>query len=195
MSQLQPGDALQVAVWPSHASFHPPARDDVPIVMVAVGTGIAPFRGFLQERRQALASNRKLAPAILYFGCRHPDKDLLYGDELRQDSEDGVADVRLVFSQASSEDGGCGRASGRRRRGRVNDALKEDFEALRRLWKEEGAVLYVCGSKRVADSVESSVLDGFRRNAREKGKDDGVERARTWLEGIRGKRYMVDAFG
>ncbi|KAJ3454801.1 hypothetical protein MRS44_013401 [Fusarium solani] len=54
-----------------------------PIVCIAASTGIAPFRAFAQERAAMIAAGRKdLAPALLFFGCRNPEVDDLYRDEL-----------------------------------------------------------------------------------------------------------------
>ncbi len=66
-------------------AFHPPESLDTPVVMVCAGTGLAPFRGFLQDRAlQAREEGVVPAPALLFFGCDHPDVDHLYRDELAE---------------------------------------------------------------------------------------------------------------
>lgn len=60
----------------SNPDFRLPRDNSIPIIMIGPGTGISPFRAFIQERGVASATN------LLYFGCRHRNKDYLYKDEL-----------------------------------------------------------------------------------------------------------------
>lgn len=65
------------------STFRLPEDSTAPLVMIGPGTGLAPFRGFLQERAALAAQGRTLGPAMLFFGCRHPDQDYLYQQELQ----------------------------------------------------------------------------------------------------------------
>ncbi|KAI0763071.1 flavoprotein-like protein [Trametes elegans] len=71
----RPGDVVQLAVRAAAPAFHPPGDVRVPLVMLAAGPGLAPVRGFLQER-----AGRPAARATLFFGCRARGEDFLYGD-------------------------------------------------------------------------------------------------------------------
>lgn len=82
LSSLGPGERLHVAVRPSE-TFHLPAdAEKTPIICLAAGSGLAPFRGFLQERAAMIGRGGKVAPALLFFGCRSPSEDDLYAKEL-----------------------------------------------------------------------------------------------------------------
>lgn len=108
LSNLKAGDRVQVAVRPSNTLFHMPEDPSVPIVMFASGTGIAPMRGFMQERAIQKAAGREVGRCILFYGCRAPDVDFLYSDaELKEWTEKGVVDVRPAFSRASCASEDC----------------------------------------------------------------------------------------
>ena len=76
-----------------------PADPAAPLIMVGPGTGVAPFRAFLQEMR-AGGGGRRTGPSRLYFGCRRPDEDYLYREELAGYLADGtLSSLRLAFSR------------------------------------------------------------------------------------------------
>lgn len=82
LSKVEEPDRVPVAVRPCHGKFHPPNdMENTPVIMLCTGSGIAPFRGFVQERAMQIAAGRKLAPAYLFVGCAHPDRDQLFKDE------------------------------------------------------------------------------------------------------------------
>lgn len=85
LSNVGEGDRIHDAVKESHGNFHPPRDiENTPVIMFCAGTGLAPFRGFIQERAIQIQAGRKLAPAYIFIGCTHPDKDMLFKEELQQ---------------------------------------------------------------------------------------------------------------
>ena len=108
LAGLKVEDHISVAVRPSGAQFALPSDPATPIVMFAAGSGLAPFRGFVQERAAQKTAGRDVGRAVLFFGCRDPEEDYLYMDaELREWVEAGVVEVRPAFSRKSEMSEGC----------------------------------------------------------------------------------------
>ncbi|MFC4943703.1 bifunctional cytochrome P450/NADPH--P450 reductase [Pseudonocardia sp. GCM10023141] len=146
LAGARPGTKVAVTVRPSNLAFHPPAELTTPIVMICAGTGLAPFHGFLQDRAlQAAELGERPAPALLFFGCDHPEVDYLYRDELAAWQRDGVVDVRPAFSAAPSDGVTF-----------VQDRLWADRAEVAELFRR-GATVYVCGDGlRMAPAVHDT---------------------------------------
>lgn len=205
LASLQPSDPIHVSVRPSHTAFHLPADPyATPIIMVAAGSGIAPFMGFLQERAALLATTKTLAPAVLYYGCRSPTHDAIYASELAAYEAQGIVTIRRAYSLTPYL-GFMGKSR------YVQDAMSadRDGEALD-LWREGGARMYICGSKRVGDGVRGVAIGGYvdvvgrERGLLGEGKGEGEgereemdelrREAEVWWEGMRDTRYATDVF-
>ncbi len=185
LASLAAGDKLHVAVRPSHAAFHLPADGErSPVILVAAGTGLAPFRGFVQERAAPRASGRDLAPALLFYGCRDPAHDDLYRAELDRWEALGAVAVHRAYSRATDASDGCRH---------VQDRLYLDRAEARALW-DRGAKVYVCGSREVGEGVKKTVIRILLEAAEEKCADMNEEKALKWFEGIRNERYATDVF-
>ena len=88
------------------STFRLPVLAKTPIVMVAAGTGIAPFRGFIQERARVASTAREVGKTLLFFGCRSPENDYLYQDELEDLATGPLKDIlhlHTAFSRTGSE--------------------------------------------------------------------------------------------
>lgn len=136
-------DTVRVHLRPNHA-FRLPAAD-VPIIMIGPGTGIAPFRGFLQERQALGASGR----SWLFFGGRRRHCDFLYSDELGAFLRSGTL-TRLDL--AFSRDGAPGES-----KQYVQHRMWENARAIFG-WLQDGAYVYVCGdAERMAKDVDEAL--------------------------------------
>jgi cytochrome P450/NADPH-cytochrome P450 reductase len=160
--------------------FRPPEDPHVPMVMVGAGTGVAPFRGFLQERAAQRAQGVPVARSLLVFGCREPRADLLYTDELRGFQEQGLVRVENAFSR---EDGRPCRY--------VQDAMLDCAEEVWDLL-QQGAVVLVCGNATtIAPAVRASLARVFRERT-----SAGEADAQAWLTGLRSSdRLLEDIWG
>ncbi|EMD00975.1 hypothetical protein BAUCODRAFT_566786 [Baudoinia panamericana UAMH 10762] len=189
LSLLKPGDIVHVAVKQSHQAFHLPTdAEKTPVAMFCAGTGLAPFRSFVQERAAQIGAGRALAPAHLYIGCRHPEKDRLYADELSRWEKMGAVTLHYAFSQAPEKSNG---------HKHVDDAMRADAKMLLGLWDEGGRV-YVCGSKGLGESVKKTCLELSKMWQKEHGYDsneeEAEERANKWFDKVRNERYSTDVF-
>ncbi|MEI6000489.1 sulfite reductase subunit alpha, partial [Paraburkholderia bengalensis] len=126
------------------AHFRPPRNGDTPIIMVGPGTGVAPFRGFLHERRARGAKGRNW----LFFGEQHAATDFYYRDELEGMQQDGLLTrLDLAFSRDQAD------------KVYVQDRMREQGAQLW-AWLEEGAHFYVCGdASRMAKDVDAALKD------------------------------------
>ena len=185
LSNLHEGDHIHVSVKQSHQSFHLPLDiAETPLIMVCAGTGIAPFRGFIQERVLQIEAGRKLAPALLFFGCQSPGQDDLHADELSAWASKGAVDVRYAYSRDPESSKGAKY---------VQDRFWADREDVLHLF-HSGAKVFMCGSGKVADGVKDASVRMFMQAAEEQGKPKTKEEAESWFTGLRNERYMSDVF-
>ena len=165
---------VPIFIQPS-SHFHLPADPDAGVIMIGPGTGVAPFRGFLHERRVTGAKGRNW----LFFGEQHEASDFYYRDELLAMRDDGhLAELSLAFSRDQAQ------------KIYVQDRMIErgaDIWA----WLEAGAYFYVCGdAERMAKDVEAALV----AIAGKHGGFDG-ERAAAYVQMLaREKRYLRDVY-
>ncbi|WP_414167284.1 cytochrome P450 [Streptoverticillium reticulum] len=176
LCRLRPGDTVLARIQPCREAFRIDHRDPAPVIMVAAGTGLAPFRGAVADRTALAADGAELAPALLYFGCDAPDADFLHAAELQA----GPVSVRPAFSRLPQADGG---PFVQHRMAAEGDELWELLQA--------GARVYVCGDgSRMAPGVRAALRDLY---ARRTGADAGA--ADAWLRELTDAgRYVEDVY-
>ncbi|MCK6257108.1 assimilatory sulfite reductase (NADPH) flavoprotein subunit [Fictibacillus sp. KIGAM418] len=140
--RLEPGHTLPVYIQ-HNQNFKLPANGETPIIMVGPGTGVAPFRAFMQEREETGA----LGKSWMFFGEQHFVTDFLYQTEWQKWLENGVlTKMDVAFSRDTEE------------KVYVQHRLLEHSKELFH-WLEEGAVLYICGDeKNMAHDVHQTLI-------------------------------------
>lgn len=163
------------------SKFRLPALASQPIVMVAAGTGLAPFRGFLQERARLKQMGKGVGRMLLFFGCRNESEDYIYKDELAELQAVLSEELRIItaFSRQSEK------------KVYVQNRVQEESEELVALLTEGNANLYICGSASMAREV------GQRVNAVMKEKKAwSDEEVKAWAEmRKRSNKWQEDVWG
>ncbi|PLS16801.1 sulfite reductase [NADPH] flavoprotein alpha-component [Bacillus sp. M6-12] len=141
--RLNPGDVLPIYIQ-HNQNFKLPANPDTPIIMVGPGTGIAPFRSFMQEREETGAQGK----SWLFFGDQHFVTDFLYQTEWQKWIKDGVlTKMDVAFSRDTEE------------KVYVQHRMREHSEELFK-WLQEGAAVYICGDeKNMAHDVHNTLIE------------------------------------
>ena len=178
LSSRRAGDVVHAIVRETKAGFRLPENPATPIIMVGPGTGLAPFRGFLQERAAMKAKGKSLGPSMLFFGCRHPEQDFLYADELKGFADQGVTDLHVAFSRADTP------------KSYVQDLISAQKD---KVWKliEAGAIIYVCGDGgKMEPDVKRVLTTIYRERA---GADEAA--ALRWIDSMGTQnRYVLDVW-
>ncbi|HZS00814.1 MAG TPA: cytochrome P450 [Chloroflexota bacterium] len=157
--------------------FHPPANPHSPMIMVGCGTGLAPFRGFLQERAVLKQQGVPIGESLLFFGCRDPLQDFLYEDELRAFEAQGVVRLHTAFSRLPGQP-----------KTYVQQVVAAQAADVWRLLQQE-AVIFVCGdASRMAPDIRQAFAGVFQQQTGTSAAD-----AQAWLTGlVANQRYLED---
>ena len=174
LSQLQPGAEISVYVEASD-HFRLPTNPDTPIIMIGPGTGIAPFRAFVQER----AATEATGDNWLFFGNPHFTEDFLYQTEWQTWMDEGILTrIDLAFSRDQAE------------KIYVQHRILEQAEELWN-WMNRGAHIYICGDEsRMAKDVHQALLAVIE----EQGNQTPEQAAETLDQLRRDGRYQKDVY-
>ncbi|RDG39640.1 cytochrome P450, partial [Streptomyces corynorhini] len=179
---VRTGDTVLARVQPCREAFRVTAEEhtSTPLIMIAAGTGLAPFRGVVADRRALADGGARLAQALCYFGCDGPDTDYLHAEELRAAERAGAVSMRPAFS--ASPTGGV-----RYVQHRIAAEGEEVWALL-----EAGARIQVCGDgARMAPGVRETLRDLHRRMT----PGAGEAASRDWLQALADRgRYVEDVY-
>jgi sulfite reductase (NADPH) flavoprotein alpha-component len=159
----------------ANGNFRLPEDTSAPVIMVGPGTGIAPFRAFLEERQAKGEPGKNW----LFFGDQRKKLDYLYQEQLEAMHKDGfLTHLDTAFSRDQQH------------KVYVQDRMQEKASEIYR-WLEDGAYFYVCGdATRMAKDVETALLDAIA-----KGSHGTLDHAAEYLEAMKKqKRYQRDIY-
>lgn len=169
-------DGKQVKVFVEHNdNFRLPENTETPVIMIGPGTGVAPFRAFMQQREATDATGDNW----MFFGDQTFTQDFLYQVEWQDYLKSGLlTKMDVAFSRDQAE------------KIYVQDRLKENAKELFD-WIERGAHIYVCGdANRMAKDVHKTLIDIIKEQA-----NLTVEQAEDYLKSLRSaKRYQKDVY-
>ncbi|MFZ0371462.1 MAG: cytochrome P450 [Halobacillus sp.] len=168
MANRDIGDKVACFINTPQSNFTLPENPETPMVWIGPGTGVAPFRGFIQARENLLEEGYSLGEAHLYFGCRHPEKDFLYKNELENAVDKGLITLHTAFSRIE----GKGKVY-------VQDRLGEDASTVLSLL-ESGGCLYICGDgSNMAPAVIEKIIKSYQHKH-----DTTYKNAVEWIENL-----------
>ena len=159
------GDILRGSI--SAGTFKFPRTPSTPLVLVGLGTGIAPLRAIIQERQWHREKGNHVGPVWLFYGCRHEKKDFLFGEEFEKLRDSGLL-THLVpaFSRDQEE------------KVYVQDRIRQSSQRLYPDLVEGGGFLYLCGQ---AGPAETSIKEAVYTVISE-GRKVSLEEARVYFE-------------
>jgi len=169
----------KVPIYVRRSQFRLPNRPLTPVIMVGPGTGLAPFRGFIQERSWQKSEGKEVGETHFYFGCRNRNIDFIYQEELERFVESGVLTLHTAFSRDQAH------------KVYVTHLLRENAAHIWKLIGEDNGHFYICGdAKLMAKDVYNILVDIIKNHG---GKSE--EEALAYIKKMETqKRYSADVW-
>lgn len=178
LSTLKPGDTIMVSLTASTMLL--PQCQLAPVVMAGLGTGMAPFRAFLQEKLYWKRRGEKVGPLALYFGSRHKSMEFLYGDELEAMQSEGLL-TRLS----------CAFSRDQLQKIYIQDRIREDAEWLAELLVAHGGYFYLCGPTWPAEDVKEALISSFVNHGGVSSREEAEDLLKEMKEN---GRYVLEVY-
>jgi sulfite reductase (NADPH) flavoprotein alpha-component len=179
LSRLPIGTAVTASVKPSVMKL--PTRDEAPLIMAGLGTGLAPFRAFVQYRAMQKAQGKKIGDILLYLGSRHQREEYLYGEEWEAYLDSGVI---TLLGAAFSRD--------QPQKIYIQDRMRQSISQIVKAYIVEEGSFYLCGPTWPVPDVTEVLEEAISTEAKMTGKkvDAKKEIERLKEEG----RYVLEVY-
>lgn len=181
LDRLSVGAPVTVSVKPSVMKLPPSTK--APIIMAGLGTGLAPFRAFVQERALQKREGHDIGAVMLYMGSRHQREEYLYGEEWEAYQDAGII---TLLGRAFSRD--------QPHKIYIQDRMRQTMEDIRQAYLREGGSFYLCGPTWPVPDVTEVLQEAFVEEERSKGKVKGVDGRRA-IETLKDEgRYVLEVY-
>ncbi|KAI1357508.1 sulfite reductase flavoprotein component [Xylaria arbuscula] len=179
LSRLPVGAAVTASVKPSVMKL--PTRDDAPLIMAGLGTGLAPFRAFVQYRAMQKAQGKEIGSILLYLGSRHQREEYLYGEEWEAYLDAGVI---TLLGAAFSRD--------QPQKIYIQDRMRQTMNDIVRAYIKNEGSFYLCGPTWPVPDVTDVLKEAIAAEARMNGRkvDPAKEIDRLKEDG----RYVLEVY-
>jgi sulfite reductase (NADPH) flavoprotein alpha-component len=157
LSQLSIGTPVTVSVKPSVMKL--PSKDTSPLIMAGLGTGLAPFRAFVQYRAMQKSQGKEIGPILLYMGSRHQREEYLYGEEWEAYQDAGVI---TLLGRAFSRD--------QPQKIYIQDRMRETMAHIIDAYIRKEGAFYLCGPTWPVPDVTEVLQEAITRDAKAHGK-------------------------
>lgn len=179
LDQLPVGARVTVSVKPSVMKL--PPKTTQPIIMAGLGTGLAPFRAFVQERAWQRAQGLPIGDVFLYMGARHQREEYLYGEEWEAYQDAGII---TLLGRAFSRD--------QPQKIYIQDRMRESLAEIRRAYLRDDGAFYLCGPTWPVPDVTAVLEEAVEVEARAEGKKkDGPKEIERLKEEL---RYVLEVY-
>jgi len=179
LSRLAIGSPVTVSVKPSVMKL--PAKDTAPLIMAGLGTGLAPFRAFVQYRAMQKAQGKEIGSILLYMGSRHQREEYLYGEEWEAYQDAGVI---TLLGRAFSRD--------QPQKIYIQDRMRQTMSHIIEAYIKEQGSFYLCGPTWPVPDVTEVLQEAIAKDAKIQGKKvdprKEIERLKDEL------RYVLEVY-
>ncbi|EXJ95345.1 sulfite reductase (NADPH) flavoprotein alpha-component [Capronia coronata CBS 617.96] len=180
LSALKVGAPVTVSVKPSVMKL--PPKSTQPIIMAGLGTGLAPFRAFVQHRAMEKAQGKEIGSVLLYMGSRHQREEYCYGEEWEAYQAAGVI---TLLGRAFSRD--------QPQKIYIQDRMRQTIDDIVKAYIQEDGAFYLCGPTWPVPDVTDVLEEAIARNARDSGVKK-IDPAREIMKLKDEGRYVLEVY-